>query len=172
MVYIDKIRPHLHSQLCKNDLDGVGSNHWAACGTLSWNIMGFLRCKKRKWHMTHPEDVACPTPSSIGPIFAGKVQLGHFRSSDLKVNLEQTKLFCGDTGPLSPQNDYLNMQYSMTLLACLWTAETMAPIVPTGKTSTCCKFIPACDKSVLTTKEYTICRPHRQIETYSLAMDS
>ena len=58
------------------------------------------------------------------------------------------------------------------LLACAGTAETMAPMVHTGKASTCCKFIPVCDKSFLTTKEYAICRPPHQIETYSLPMDS
>ena len=57
------------------------------------------------------------------------------------------------------------------LLACAGTAETMAPMVHTGKASTCCKFIPVCDKSFLTTKEYAICRPPHQIEAFSLAMD-
>ena len=60
----------------------------------------------------------------------------------------------------------------MMLLACAGTAETMAPMVHTGKASTCCKFIPVCDKSFVTTKEYAICRPPCQIETYSLPMDS
>ena len=48
------------------------------------------------------------------------------------------------------------------LLACAGTAETMAPTVHMGKASTCCKFIPVCDKSFLTTKEYAICRPPHQ----------
>ena len=60
------------------------------------------------------------------------------------------------------------------LLACAGTAETMASMVHMGKASTCCKFIPVCDKSFLTTKEYIVDHPikKRQIETYSLPMDS
>ena len=51
------------------------------------------------------------------------------------------------------------------VIACAGTAETSSPpTVPTGKASTCCCSLPACEKSFLTTrKEYAICRSHRQI---------
>ena len=44
------------------------------------------------------------------------------------------------------------------------------PAVPKGKALTCCNFLPACEESFLTRKEYAyIWRSPHQIETYSLA---
>ena len=71
---------HICTVICAKTIwDGIGLNNWMACGTQLWNIMGFPRCKKTKWQTTHPEDVRCPTPSSIGLIFAGKIRVisGH-----------------------------------------------------------------------------------------------
>ena len=71
-----QIRPCICAVICvKTIWDGTGLNNWAACGTQLWNIMGFLHCNKTKWQTTHPEDVACPTPSSIRLIFVGKIQV-------------------------------------------------------------------------------------------------
>ena len=136
--------------------------------------MGFLYLKTTKWRTAHPEDVTCPTPTSMGPISAGRGRvisgrLANRFGSRFGTN---TKLLPGVIGPISAPSDYLRTVFDDVILACAGAAETMPPpppTVPTGKPSTCtgcCDSLPACVKSF----------PNMlfvgQIETYSLAMDS
>ena len=135
--------------------------------------MGFLYLKTTKWRTAHPEGVTCPTPTSMGPISAGRGRvisgrLANRFGSRFGTN---TKLLPGVIGPISAPSDYLRTVFDDVILACAGAAETMPPppTVPTGKPSTCtgcCDSLPACVKSF----------PNMlfvgQIETYSLAMDS
>ena len=63
--------------------------------------------KGQKWRTAHPEGVACPTPSSVGPILAGRgwVILGRL-ANKFRFGTN-TKLFRGVIGPISALNDYL-----------------------------------------------------------------
>ena len=136
--------------------------------------MGFLYLKTTKWRTAHPEGVTCPTPTSMGPISAGRGRvisgrLANRFGSRFGTN---TKLLPGVIGPISAPSDYLSTVFDDVILACAGAAETMPPpppTVPTGKPSPCtgcCDSLPACVKSF----------PNMlfvgQIETYSLAMDS
>ena len=138
-----------------------------------------LYLKKTKWRTAHPEGVAYPTSTSMGPISAGRGRvisgrLANRCGSRFRTN---TKLLPGVTGPISAPSDYLCTVFDDVILACAGAAETMSPPppppppanVPMGKPSTCtgcCDSLPACVKSF----------PNMlfvgQIETYSLAMDS
>ena len=136
--------------------------------------MGFLYLKTTKWRTAHPEGVTCPTPTSMGPISAGRGRVisGRLANRFRSRFATNTKLLPGVIGPISAPSDYLSTVFDEVILACAGAAETMPPpppTVPMGKPSTCtgcCDSLPACVKSF----------PNMlfvgQIETYSLAMDS
>ena len=134
-----------------------------------------LYLKKTKWRTAHPEGVAYPTSTSMGPISAGRGRvisgrLANRCGSRFRTN---TKLLPGVTGPISAPSDYLCTVFDDVILACAGAAETMSPPPPTptprkrphGKTfnlyrllrfSPCvCKVLP----------EYAICRSNRNIFT-------
>ena len=131
--------------------------------------MGFLYLKTTKWRTAHPEGVTCPTPTSMGPISAGRGRvisgrLANRFGSRFGTN---TKLLPGVIGPISAPSDYLRTVFDDVILACAGAAETMPPPPdgPHGKTfnlyrllrfSPCvCKVLP----------EYAICRSNRNIFT-------
>ena len=131
--------------------------------------MGFLYLKTTKWRTAHPEGVTCPTPTSMGPISAGRGRvisgrLANRFGSRFGTN---TKLLPGVIGPISAPSDYLSTVFDDVILACAGAAETMPPPPdgPHGKTfnlyrllrfSPCvCKVLP----------EYAICRSNRNIFT-------
>ena len=131
-----------------------------------------LELKKTKWRTAHPEGVACPTPTSVGPISAGRGRVISGRLANRFGSRFRTnkKLLPGVIGPISAPSDYLSTVFHDVILA--WAAETMPPpppTVPTGKASTCsdcCNSLPACEKSFPNMPFVS------QIETYSLVMDS
>ena len=56
-------------------------------------------------------------------------------------------------------NNYLNKVFVDVVSPCLQDLQKQCPpTVPTRKALTCCNFLPACEKSFLTRKEYAICR--------------
>ena len=135
--------------------------------------MGFPYLKTTKWRTAHPEGVTCPTPTSMGPISAGRGRvisgrLANRFGSRFGTN---TKLLPGVIGPISAPSDYLSTVFDDVILACAGAAETMPPPSPPppdgphGKTfnlyrllrfSPCvCKVLP----------EYAICRSNRNIFT-------
>lgn len=136
--------------------------------------MGFLYLKKTKWRTAHPEGVTCPTPTSMGPISAGRGRvisgrLANRFGSQFGTN---TKLLPGVISPISAPSDYLSTVFDDVILACAGAAETIPPpppTVPMGKASTCsgCRnSLPACETSFPNMLFVS------QIETYSFAMDS
>ena len=64
--------------------------------------MGFLYLKKKRWRTAHPEGVACPTPTSMGPISAGRRRVN---GSRFRTN---TILLPGVIGPISAPSHYLS----------------------------------------------------------------
>ena len=132
--------------------------------------MGFLYLKTTKWRTAHPEGVTCPTPTSMGPISAGRGRvisgrLANRFGSRFGTN---TKLLPGVIGPISAPSDYLSTVFGDVILACAGAAETMPPPTPDGphgktfnlyrllRFSPCvCKVLP----------EYAICRSNRNIFT-------
>ena len=77
-----------------------------------------------------------------------------------------TKLFRGVIGPISTPNDSLNAVFDDIISLCgSWKKKQCPPTVPTGKASTCCNSLSACDRSFLTIKEYATCRSPHQIGT-------
>lgn len=79
--------------------------------------MGFLRRKKTQWHTAHPEDVACATPTSMGPISAGRgwVSSGRLANRFGSRFGTYTKLLGGVIGPISAPNDYQNTVFDDVL---------------------------------------------------------
>ena len=131
--------------------------------------MGFLYLKTTKWRTAHPEGVTCPTPTSMGPISAGRGRVisGRLANKFGSRFGTNTKLLPGVIGPISAPSDYLSTVFDDVILACAGAAETMPPPPdgPHGKTfnlyrllrfSPCvCKVLP----------EYAICRSNRNIFT-------
>ena len=87
-----------------------------------------------------------------------------------------TELFREVIGPISTPNDYLNAVFDDIISLCgSWKKKNNAlPRSPREKLQLVAIFLPACacDRSLLTIKEYAICRSPHQTGTYSLAMDS
>ena len=98
--------------------------------------MGFLYLKTTKWRTAHPEGVTCPTPTSMGPISAGRGRvisgrLANRFGSRFGTN---TKLLPGVIGPISAPSDYLSTVFDDVILACAGAAETM-PLPPPPRRS-------------------------------------
>ena len=146
--------------------------YWAACGAQFWNGLSLFKNDKMAdgspWRR-------CVSHSHFnGPISAGRGRVisGRLANKFGSRFGTNTKLLPGVIGPISAPSDYLSTVFDDVILACAGAAETMPPpplTVPMGKPSTCtgcCDSLPACVKSF----------PNmlfvRQIETYSLAMDS
>ena len=94
--------------------------------------MGFLYLKKTKWRTAHPEGVTCPTPTSMGPISAGRGRvisgrLANRFGSQFGTN---TKLLPGVISPISAPSDYLSTVFDDVILACAGAAETIPPPPP------------------------------------------
>ena len=70
----------------------------------------FSRRKKTKWWTAQPEGLACPTPPSIGPIFAerGRVISGRLVNRFGSRFGTNTELLRGVVHPISTPNDYRN----------------------------------------------------------------
>ena len=125
---------------------------YAVCPTYSFIIgrpvgpnygLGFLRrkIKKTKRRTAHPEGVTCPTPSSIGPIFAGRGRAFQVVwRTDLEVDLERAQNYFVELLALYLRRMIIYMQYSMILLACAGAAETMPSHGPHGKSFNLLQF--------------------------------
>ena len=70
----------------------------------------FSRRNKTKWWTAQPEGLACPTPPSIGPIFAerGRVISGRLVNRFGSRFGTNTELLRGVVHPISTPNDYRN----------------------------------------------------------------
>ena len=77
--------------------------------------MGFLYLKTTKWRTAHPEGVTCPTPTSMGPISAGRGRVisGRLANRFGSRFATSTKL--------------LSTVFDEVILACAGAAETMPP---------------------------------------------
>ena len=83
--------------------------------------MGFLYLKKTKWRTAHPEGVACPTPTSMGPISVGRGRVISGRLANRFGSRFGTnkKLLPGVIGPTaSAPSDYLSTVFDDVILAC------------------------------------------------------
>ena len=132
--------------------------------------MGFLYLKTTKWRTAHPEGVTCPTPTSMGPISAGRGRVisGRLANRFGSRFATNTKLLPGVIGPISAPSDYLSTVFDEVILACAGAAETMPPPPPDGphgKTFNLYRLLrfPPCVCKVL--PEYAICRSNRNIFT-------
>ena len=132
--------------------------------------MGFLYLKTTKWRTAHPEGVTCPTPTSMGPISAGRGRVisGRLVNRFGSRFATNTKLLPGVIGPISAPSDYLSTVFDEVILACAGAAETMPPPPPDGphgKTFNLYRLLrfPPCVCKVL--PEYAICRSNRNIFT-------
>ena len=99
--------------------------------------MGFLYLKKTKWRTAHPEGVACPTPTSMGPISVrrGRVISGRLANRFGSRFGSNTKLLPGVIGPTaSAPGDYLSTVFDDVILACegaaVYNKQTAPPPPP------------------------------------------
>ena len=139
--------------------------------TVEW---AFSVEKGQKWRTAHPEGVACPTPSSVGPIFAGRgwVILGRLANKFRSRFGTNTKLFRGVIGPISALNDYLNAVFDDVISLCGSCSNNALPRSQRKMLQLVVILSLRVISLSLTMKEYAICKSLRQIETYSPAMDS
>ena len=137
--------------------------------------MGFLYLKTTKWRTAHPEGVTCPTPTSMGPISAGRGRVisGRLANRFGRRFATNTKLFNIAWSYWSYiRTEWLSkysIRWSYFSLCGSCRNNAPPPTVPMGKPSTCtgcCDSLPACVKS------FSNMLFVGQIETYSLAMDS
>ena len=130
--------------------------------------MGFLYLKKTKWRTAHPEGVTCPTPTSMGPISAGRGRvisgrLANRFGSQFGTN---TKLLPGVIGPISAPSDYLSTVFDNVILACAGAAETIPPPPPHGPHGKSFNLFRLLQFSPCVWKvfpEYVICKSNRNI---------
>ena len=80
-----------------------------------------------------------------------------------------TKLFRGVIGPISTPNDYLNAVFDDIISLCGSCRNNALPRSPREKLQFIAIFLPACacDRSLLTIKEYAICTSPHQTRTYT-----
>ena len=80
-----------------------------------------------------------------------------------------TKLFRGVIGPISTPNDDLNAVFDDIISLCGSCINNALPRSPREKLQFIAIFLPACacDRSLLTIKEYAICRSPHQTGTYT-----
>ena len=74
--------------------------------------------------------------------------------TDLKVDLNHTKLLRGVISPISTPNSSLNTVFDDVVSLCESRQKQCPPTVSTGKALTCCNSLAACEKTFLTRKEY------------------
>lgn len=66
--------------------------------------MGFLYLKTTKWRTAHPEGVTCPTPTSMGPISAGRGMVISGRLANrFGLDLGRTQNYCLELLVLYPR---------------------------------------------------------------------
>ena len=130
------------------------NNYWATCDKKNG---GCLICVAKRQNGGRNSQKALHVPFLLqwGRFLQGGVKSLQVRT-DLEADLKRTQNYCMEyvIGPISTLNDYPNTVFNDIVSLCRSCRNNALPQSLREKLLTCCNFLPACEKSFLTRKEY------------------